>query len=247
MAVEFSSSGLLVYGTAWLQTVPFTVGMWARPAGTGAQKYMWSQVDTVAATGGRFGITQEASDVWGIEAFDGTTEEIATAGTVTANQWSYLVARFISASNRRLAVLDSNGARSHALGTTSLTPSGVDNMILGATQDTGSFSGHFDGRISKLWICNADIQADGAQLDNAMLHQLAFGGPLSVPHIHKNLLFYQGLRLGNAPMGQVNGLEAYITTRTISPSTSGTIAMAADPPLPYWHVEPRQRKSLLTI
>ena len=45
-----------------------------------------------------------------------------------------------------------------------------------------------------VWVTNTDIQADGAQLQNSTLRQLAMNGPYSLPHIAKDIIEYRGFR-----------------------------------------------------
>jgi hypothetical protein len=51
-----------------------------------------------------------------------------------------------------------------------------------------------DGKIAGLWYTNTDIQADGGQLQERTLRQLAFNGPFSLPNIAKDIVEYRGFR-----------------------------------------------------
>ena len=249
LAFTAGSSTGMSYPAAWTLALPFTVGMWVYPTTTGTQRYIYNQADNVSITDGRLGLLQDTADVWGIEAFDGTTEDIATAGTVVANQWTFLIGRFISSSNRRLSVQPFSGTPVHAQGTTAITPGGSLVTYLANTQIDGTPSSFFSGYIAEVWFVRADIQADGAQLQNTTLWQLAFGGPLSMPHIAKDLFSYQSFSLGPSvtnTKGYTNS-ENYIPKGDFVWNISTAVTTAPHPPLPYWYVKPGQNKELLVV
>lgn len=187
MAASFlaASSQRLLNSTPPVTNYPFTVGMWVYPTTTGAVRSFWSLGDT-AGTANFWRLSQTATNVWQFTAQPNS----ADAGTVTANRWAFLVARGINATNRRVSALQYNGVVAHGQNTTNTTPAGIDVMAIGAT--IVSVQTHFfSGLIGEFWYTNTDIQADGAQLQDATLRQLAYGGPSSLPHIAKDIIEYR--------------------------------------------------------
>lgn len=210
---------------------PFTVGMWVQPADVTGDKFFFE------AVGGTNNVNL----------YRGTTTFIlevnsaqAVAGTAVANSWSFVVARLISATNRRLAVLNPTGATSHAQDTVSNAISGVTTLDIG-----GGFIGlYWNGLVARYWMTNTDIQPDAAQLQDGTLRQLAYGGPFSVPHIAGDILEYRSFRKHPTrdEVGEVYYGSKGMQTWALTGATTGI-----DPPLPYWHVNPGQNKHVLMI
>jgi hypothetical protein len=160
--------------------MPFSVGMWALVnTGAAAGGSFWSLCDT-ATNNNYFYLAHNTS--WQIIAAAGGKNNSINVGTLVFDQWAYIVARFLSATNRRLAVLQPNGQAAHGQATTARAPTGLDTVSLGSRET--SFPAFFlTGIVAEYWIADLDVQKDGAQLNDNLLQQLAFGGPFSVPHI----------------------------------------------------------------
>lgn len=98
--------------------------------------------------------------------------------------------------------------------------------------------------IAEFWCTNTDIQADGGQLDNTFLSQLAFGGPFSVPHVASAVVEYRSFRVHpslNDPY------ETYSDYGGQTWTNNGAATTGPHPPLPYWYVKPGQNNKVLTI
>lgn len=175
-----------------LTDYPMTVGMWLYPTAVGTAQSPFGLYDT-GTTNNYLELRLSTGSVIGAAAAAGGA---AAAGNVTAtltnNKWHYVVGRFISATNRRIAVLYPDGSVDHGNSTTNRAPTGMDAMVLGV-RETSSPGSYFDGAIAEFWITNTDIQADGAQLDASLLRQLAYSGPWSVPHTDKDIVDYRKL------------------------------------------------------
>lgn len=112
-------------------------------------------------------------------------------------RWDFIVARCISATNRRLSVLTSQGAVTHVQSTGSATPS-INRLTIGkfgnAVTTDQATGGWFQGRIAECTLIGADIQPDGAQLEDRFLRDLAHKGPFAFPHLHRDILEYRSFR-----------------------------------------------------
>jgi hypothetical protein len=171
---------------------PFTVGAWFQVA-TVATACVWALTATGAVNHfsiyGNLG-TQLVWEYWNGSSAVGTFNV-----SIAQSEWIYFVGRSISATNRRLTVLRQSGAISHNQNTTSVTISTPGRMCLGMASSSAD-NDPLEGRIAEFFFADADVQADGGQLDNAMVHQLAFRGPWSVPHLVPNIVEYRSLRRG---------------------------------------------------
>lgn len=167
---------------------PFSLGLWVNVNSIGAEHVFWNVNSGGANNSATMSCT--AANTWLLEATIVSDVDITT-GTVAAGKWFYVVGRYISATNRRISVLDPSGSASHAQSTTSTVLTTLVRMNIGAFQNTGAASTFFDGYLAEFWYANADIQPDGAQLQDATLRQLAYYGPFSIPSIGQNLLEYR--------------------------------------------------------
>ena len=224
---------------------PVTVGCWVRPAAASGFHSVWELRAVPNDSNNRFAIYVWSGTSWAADVTVAGSDIIAeVTSAVTANAWQYLVARFISSTNRWMSVLQPTGAASHVQDTTSATPAAaLAEAVIGG--DPG-FGEHFNGLIAEMWWTNSDIQSDGAQLRDQTLRQLAYGGPFSIPHIAKDIVEYRSFRkhpfldeIGEVYYGAGAGAQTWTPT--------GTPTIGAHPPLPYWYVKPGQTESLLTI
>lgn len=256
MAASFvsASSQHLDQVSVPITAVPFTVGLWVRPTTTGTLRHFWSLGDSASNLfPAAFSIGQSAANAWIVQADVNTSAtETTSAGAVTANQWAFVFARFITATNRRISVLQSDGSTAHAQGTTSETPTSIDIMSLGCyngnSSGGGAFANFFDGQVGEFWYTNTDIQADAAQTQESLLRQLAYGGPFSVPHIAKDIVEYRSLRKATTS-DRDNETEVYFRgpfSKRIWADVA-SVTVSHHPPLPYWYVKPEQNERVLTI
>lgn len=189
-----ASSQRLVNSTTPVTAVPFTVGMWVNMPTSVNVTAPWSLVDTAGDAEG-FAIFKTSTNVLALGAYSTAAGyfEATTATAITSNAWTYVVARAISTTNRRISVLHPTGTVNHAQHTSSVTPLSIDAAGLGAEVYTPA-ANFFDGRVAEYWMTASDVQRGGGQLDNGLLWQLARYGPLSVPHVRDALVEYLPFR-----------------------------------------------------
>lgn len=228
MSVGFFSSGStrLTDASPPVTSFPFTVGFWVYPTTTGTTRTFWS-LGNNASTTNRYRIGQANTNNWFMGAF-ATTDSVSTVGTVTANQWAFVVVRIISATNRWLQVLEYNGVYSSVQGTQSRTPS-VNQLALGGTVSStpAEFS---DAAIGDYWLCDADIgQNTAAALEVQIMRTLAYEGPLSMPHLQGKLrehwTFWGGHKNITRQTFWTRSRSPYLWTESATPPV-----MTPDPP-----------------
>jgi hypothetical protein len=217
---------------------PFTWGAWIKPTSTSAQVIL-SLCSSSINGANLYSLNNGAGFI--IRAVDGAGQAVSGAiGTITANSWHYVVARYISATNRRIAVLQPDGLIAHGQNTTSKAPSASNQLGLGCQADSVPDS-FFDGAIAEFWMADYDIQADGAQLQDRLVRQLAYGGPFSVPYIVE----YRAMRSGPLVETSNESFQGKFTRRTWVNTNS--VTTGPHPPLPYWYAKPGQTKRLLRV
>lgn len=234
-----ASSQRLVNSASPITAIPFTMGFWTNTPNTTGQ--IIAGIWDTGTDNNYFRLVKTTQ--FSISAAAGGPESSSAAGTVAPNTWQFLVGRFISATNRRLAVLNADGSTAHVQNTTSRTPSGFDTMAIGAHE--GSIPALFlDGRVAEFWVTNTDIQPDAAQLRDALLFQLAYGGPFSVPYIAKDIIEYRSLR--KAPASYADDMGEVFhgpLGRQVWTNTNG-VTIGPHPPLPYWYAKPPDARPL---
>ena len=243
MAVYFdaTSTGKLLNQSSPITAVPFTIAAWVMPEDTGVSRTWWCLCRASNANV-YFRLNRPSSNNWSISVNDGVSEAFTNTATApTVNAWHFIVGRFISTTNRRIAVLLPDGSIEHAQNTTSKTPGSIAHMRIGNLRTTSADTQHWLGKVAEFWYANADIQADGAALQDWMVRQLAYGGPFSVPHIAHQIVEYRSLRNGliqnNDDPNEVYWRNAKQPWEVVS-----TPRLAPHPPLPYWKRAPLNRE-----
>ena len=237
MGVRFvsASAQTLTCATHPITAFPVTVGLWVRPL-TAATRGLWSLGDSGVATQ-YIRLGQNATgNTWNLSAQSGGTSDTLSIGVATASQWAFMVGRFISATNKRLSVLQYDGSIVGGQRTTSRAfPTSADSIVLGST--VGG-TAEWNGYLAEVWYTNTDIQADGGVLSEATLRQLAYGGPFSVPHIAKDIIEYRSFRKGLISNTDEEG-EVYSgkNGRQTWTNTNGA-TLDIHPPLPGWYKRP---------
>lgn len=122
----------------------------------------------------------------------------------------------------------------------------MDRVTIGALGGTTPAS-FFDGLIGEYWVTATDIQGDGAQLQDGLLLQLAYGGPLSVPSVARDVIEYRSMIKHPTSDGDEVS-ENYVghLGRQVWTNHNG-VTTGHHPPLPYWYEKPGQRRRVLTI
>jgi len=247
MSASFSSASSqgLVLSSAPISGFPISVAMWIYPTTTGSEKHYWRYGNSASATAG-VDLGQSSGNKWQMAGDDGSTFDRAEVGTVTANQWAFVVGRFLAANERYMSVLEYNGPVSAVSSTVNKTFSG-NWMSVGRRNGTAAAS-FWDGSIAEFWYTNVDIQPGGGALQESVLRQLAFGGPFSLPHIAKDIVEYHSFRRGLSSDEDVVG-EVYFGAAGrqawVDSTNAGTLG--PHPPLPYWYRSPADRETALIV
>lgn len=247
MSAQFTlaSSQYLVNAAPRVTGYPFTVGLWYRhEALTAVVQTIWCLADT-ATTNNYFVVDLAAAETLRAGAAAGGTQNNAllTSGAVVARKWLFVVARFITSTNRRISAYYSDtGLVEHGNTTTSRAPTGIDTMTIGALK-TSTVSLPLGGCVAEYWLANADIQLDGLALTDATLLQLAFRGPFSMPNIPPSLIEYRTFRTDPILADSIGDYAPVAQTWT---NTNG-VTVSDHPPLPYEYVRPGQAKQQLVV
>lgn len=224
---------------------PITVGFWfLPPANPASNATLWSLSDT-ATTSNYFKIYVNSSGNFNLSASTTASGALITTTSVamTQDRWTYVMGRFISSTNRRIQTLLPTGQIDAAQGTGSRVLAGMDTMTVGAMTHTSTIE-HCSGSIGEFWYANADVQPDGAAIQDSLMWQLAYGGPFSVPHIADKIVEYRSFL--ESPTVNKLGLVYSIGALPTWINTNGA-GIAAHPPLPYWYVKPGQNLKPLVI
>lgn len=141
--------------SAPVTAVPLTLACWVNPTSTAARAALSIGVSAGQARFMIFinptGFSVQASAVDS----GGSSGVSNAAGSVPANQWSHAAAVFDS-NTSRTAYFNGSAATPN---TTSITPSGLNRMNIGARY-AGGIGGYFPGAIAEVGVWNAALTAD---------------------------------------------------------------------------------------
>lgn len=240
-------------GTSFLSTTfplalafPFTVGVWAKVTATGANQLIWGNV----SSGTDFrALYFTATNIFRAEDFDGTNDGLAEAGTVVANTWYFVLARFISAASRRIDVLPITGELAQGADTATVVASTNNtNGVIGNSPAAGL---PMVGWIAEYWLLNQDIQNGGAATTLSTVQQLAYQGPFSINGLQDNIYEYHSFRSNiNFPRlqedfyGNIGGWKGVDSWPWVN---NGACIIADHPPLPYSYIRPNQTQRILVV
>lgn len=88
-----------------------------------------------------------------------------------------------------------------------------------------------------MWYTNTDIQADGEQLQDSTLRQLAFGGPFSLPHIARDIIAYRSFEDCLDSSQDRPGSVYHRGARQVWTNTNG-VTLGPHPPAAIWYDKP---------
>ena len=222
---------------------PFAVGMWVAPSTLSVEKTLFSFADTASANN-YLEIRQTSGNNFAIAAAAGGAENTATAGiNGGANRWNFVLARFDSATLRRIDAMSPTGQTPGNTVSTSTAPTSLDTLALGA-RIASTTSQYFDGLIGEFWYANVNIQPSGGAAN--LLRQLALGGPFSVPRVAQNVVQYWSFR--EHPTA-AKGEEAHIGAGKAWQrwTNTGGVTTGRHPPIPYWYDRPRPARRPLVF
>jgi hypothetical protein len=173
----------------------------------------------------------------------GSTNVRSVTGSISAGQWCYMVGRWIGASDRWVSALFADGAITHGQATVNRSLTGLDTVSFGGRRDSAGSSAFMSVQVAEAWVANVDVQPGGGQLSNDLMRQLAYGGPLSLPHIADNLVLYRSFRSAIAE----DAMDEHSAPSPQTWNVEGVPLLAPHPPLPYWHEGPGSRAINLPI
>lgn len=232
---------------------PFTVAAWCLFSGAiGVSSTLpMMGLSSISDDSNYFTVVKGSADKWNINASDTATgaDSVATATSVVVDKWYFVVGRFISGSNRRLAVLYPDGSIEHVNSTVSKTPSNIARLGIGAL-DRQTSTLRYNGLIGEWWWANVDIQSDGGQLDEHLMRYLARNGPFSMPNLAKDVIQYYGMRRSTPvrPQPEDSYLRNIQTKYLIDAGgASFPITLGAHPPVYYNYHHPRRVSKFVPI
>jgi hypothetical protein len=238
-----ASSQYLLCTAPPLITFPITVGYWARlTAASTVVRTIFNLADTgVADHFISAGMSAtEFPQVTG-SAGTATTTGLTTTGYL-AGGWTFVLARFLAANNRRLAAFSRGSAVCIDVtgNTTSRASANMDAMSIGALYTSAGASLFWDGDIAEFWIARGD------PLLNVGTPQfwpmaLALQGPFGIQGFADKIRCYRSFRTG------LNSPEDFDVGAPFIWSAVNGPRLSSHPSLPYWYANRGQVQTKLVI
>jgi hypothetical protein len=250
MGLKFTSasSTSLVSSSVTTNAMPWSVGLWVKPVSLGTFNCFYTMTSSTADRGFELGIAGVNTTLgfWCWTA-PTTTGEVDITTAMTAGEWHYILARNISATNRRLSIIKPGGQIVHAQNTTSATvATPLDRHGLGAY--ASSAPADFSNSIIAEWFfAAADAWPGGGQIPDEMLRVLARNGPWWFPPLLGSVHEYKSLRFGGASRDLTQDDDYALRGNTWTNSATPPV-MADHPPgllMPYDRVIPVVPRTLL--
>jgi hypothetical protein len=214
--------------------------MWIKLTASGSVARQVFSLSNTGATDHYLVVRMNTSEILQHIAIAGASNAQVSSTAVITGLWAYFVARFVSATQRRMHVYvpgHSTFAVDTATNTTSRTPTGLNAITLGAMNLSSGLADFWDGILAEWWMCRGDITSDSLDMTQGELHALAYGGPFNHPRVAGALVDYKSMR---------QGWQSEIPTPHVWTAV-GPPGVAAHPPLPYWYARPDQVQTELVI
>lgn len=243
VGIQFRTSltQALILPTPAITALPFSVGLWVQYINVNGT--VWCLTDGAGSGGWETSISSSTLVRMGY--WTGSNAPTTSNATVALGEWFYVVGRFITNSNRRLAVLrSSTWAVEHSNATVGQAAT-LSRMALGIFS-ASSDSKPANAQAGEFWICDGDMGPDPTlPLDDDLVRKLAFDGPFSVPHVAPMVVDYLSLRSGSEAVFQPGEIYQRGTPRP------WTVVNAPDtsepPPVSGAFVRPGQSRLLLPV
>ena len=177
----------------------------------------------------------------------GVFTNLTGGATTSGNPWTFVLGRFISATNRRIHSLTSLGVSS-AQDTTSVSITGLNTLALGCNF-SGTQTRFSNCVVAEAWWAVGDIYGDGSlAADDAFVRQLALGGPFWMDNINAKVVEYFSCRdfTSTTQAGPMNGIRTYGPATAAWLPTSST-QFTDHPPLPAWYIRPQESYGIALV
>lgn len=234
------TNNYLLNSATAVKALPFTVGCWVQPMAASTNVVIWA-CNAGSAFNDGYGLVWTSPNYIALATASGINQALATAAGILSS-WSYVVARWISTTNIRISVLNSDGTVAHAQDVTSTTTN--TSLITAETMGAGNTTPNrlFTGLVAEWWLALADVQPDGGQLSEHTLRQLAFGGPFSLPSLETSLVDYRSLR-NNLDSASDVGIDYFGSKlgRQVWTKSATPPILSTHPPLPGWYRAPNDQ------
>jgi len=233
MSARFNGLSWLKNITGWRPALPYAIGMWAYPTANTSGQTLFA----TGQTGGQAGERVTLGGTCTIGSNAGAGEVAATAaGTISINQWYFIVGRFVSATERRISMYSPSTGISHGLSSANSAPT-TDTTVIGSNFSLNTAQNFFTGMIAEYWATQgADCWIPGSHFPNEVFLKLALGGPFSNALVDRSLLEYRSFRQGPVETfgAGPNDLLARRLQMQRWDQVAGVLA-GHNPPLPYWY------------
>lgn len=211
----WSTSNYLRYASGLLTATPLTMACWAKTSVSAATQVLMSLNNSASATDrNEFLLYVRSTDAVSVVTADTAASVASASTTITTGAWFHAAGVFASATSRAAYF---NGANKGA-NSTSRTPSGINQTLIGVRNNAGSF-------IDPFAPAGAGVVAEAAiwniALSDADIAALATGASPLLVH-PESIVAYWPLIGNNSP-------ENNRLSNTSVMSISGSLSQAAHP------------------
>lgn len=208
---------------------PLTMACWYYPTAIFTRAAMsFGDGGGGGGSGHRLGMgTLNTGSAWLLYASDASLTN-SSGGAPALNKWAFMIGRFMTATDRRLDVLQ-EGTIFSIQGTASRVPSGLNRLEMGATGVAALTSPNM-GSLAEFWYMQSGIPGVSGAIPAQLLYQLAYKGPFSVPSVGSKVIEYQSLLKGPF-FSEENFFRGPRPNWTYSLAT-GALTSGIHPPLP---------------
>lgn len=224
---------------------PMTVGCWFKAYGTTAGSlYAFSDSGTTT----NYLEAALSSGVLSVGANAGAGVTSANSALpVVAGRWDFVLARFISATNRWISHYVDPRVATQVQNVTSRAPTSLDDLSIGG-RGASTPANFFDGVIAEFWYLDTALAADPAvAIADHLVRELAHRGPFALPNTIDNIVEWRGLRVSSGSDTD-DGYDVYSRVGPQTWQYSATKPITAEhPPLGPNYIRPGQVKSFLMV
>lgn len=176
---------------------PCSFGFWLNlPTNAAASLFGVADGLLNAATQDRIMVQSNGASGWALfSKAAGTENNTNLSGTIVAGGWHYYLLRCITITNRRLDILNPNGSVSSIQDTTSRTMTTIARMEI-ADRAMSVQTSPAKGTYAEFWYALDNVLGNTGAMSPAVMRQLAYGGPFSIPQLLPSLMEYRSFRQG---------------------------------------------------